>query len=67
MSAAAGVPGALPVYVEAALEPRNPGGWPLGGQTQAQLPRPHLQYAFTWFALAIALAVIFVISQRRKP
>ncbi len=67
MAAAAGVPEALLVYVEAALEPRNPGGWPLGGQTQAQLPRPHLQYAFTWFALAIALAVIFVISQRRKP
>lgn len=67
MSKAAGVPDALPVYVEAALEPRNPGGWPLGGQTQAQLPRPHLQYAFTWFCLAIALAAIYVISQRRKP
>jgi surfeit locus 1 family protein len=67
MAQAAGVPNALPVYVEAALEPRNPGGWPLGGQTQEQLPRPHLQYAFTWFCLAIALAVIFVISQRKKP
>lgn len=67
MAKAAGVPDALPVYVEAALEPRNPGGWPLGGQTQVQLPRPHLQYAFTWFCLAIALAAIYVISQRRKP
>jgi len=67
MAASAGVPNALPVYVEAALEPRNPGGWPLGGQTQAQLPRPHLQYAFTWFSLAIALAAIFAISQRKKP
>jgi surfeit locus 1 family protein len=66
MAAAAGVPDALPVYVEAALEPRNPGGYPLGGQTQAQLPRPHLQYAFTWFCLALALAAIYVISQRRK-
>ena len=56
-----------PVYVEAVeLEPRNPGGWPLGGQTIVQLPRPHLQYAFTWFALAIALAAVYVISQRRK-
>jgi surfeit locus 1 family protein len=67
MAEAAGVPDALPVYVEAALEPRNPGGYPLGGQTQAQLPRPHLQYAFTWFCLALALAAIYVISQRRKP
>ena len=66
MAEAAGVPDALPVYVEAALEPRNPGGYPLGGQTQAQLPRPHLQYAFTWFCLALALAAIYVISQRRK-
>ncbi|MBI3503971.1 MAG: SURF1 family protein [Proteobacteria bacterium] len=64
---AAGVPDAIPVYVEAALEPRNPGGWPLGGQTQEQLQRPHLQYAFTWFCLAIALAAVYVISQRKKP
>ena len=56
----------LPVYVEADLEPRNPGGWPRGGQPQVQLPRPHLQYAFTWFCLAIALAAVFLISQRRK-
>jgi surfeit locus 1 family protein len=62
-----GLAQALPVYVEAAAEPRNPGGWPLGGQTQVELPRPHLQYAFTWFALAIALGAIYVISQRRKP
>ncbi|MBL8805303.1 MAG: SURF1 family protein [Rhodospirillales bacterium] len=67
MSKAMGVPDALPVYVEQALEPRNPGGWPLGGQTQVELPRPHLQYSFTWFALAVSLAAIYVISQRRKP
>ncbi|MBI1245659.1 MAG: SURF1 family protein [Alphaproteobacteria bacterium] len=66
MSKAMGVPDALPVYVEAALEPRNPGGWPLGGQTQIELPRPHLQYSFTWFALAIALGAIYIISQRQK-
>lgn len=66
MTKAAGLSSALPVYVEQELEPRNPGGWPLGGQTIAQLPRPHLQYAFTWFALAIALAAVYVISQRRK-
>ncbi len=66
MAEAAGVPDALPAYVEASLEPRNPGGYPLGGQTQAQLPRPHLQYAFTWLCLALALAAIYVISQRRS-
>jgi surfeit locus 1 family protein len=67
MAKAAGLPAILPVYVEASLNPPNPGGWPLGGQTQFQLPRPHLQYAFTWFCLAIALAAVYLISQRRKP
>jgi surfeit locus 1 family protein len=67
MAKAANLPAILPVYVEASLEPRNPGGWPLGGQTQFQLPRPHLQYAFTWFCLAIALAAVYLLSQRRKP
>jgi surfeit locus 1 family protein len=67
MQKAASLPAMLPVYVEADLEPRNPGGWPRGGQTQAQLPRPHLQYALTWFCLAIALAAVYLLSQRRKP
>ncbi len=67
MQTAASLPAMLPVYIEADLEPRNPGGWPRGGQTQTQLPRPHLQYAFTWFCLAIALAAVYLLSQRRKP
>lgn len=67
MQKSASLPAMLPVYVEADLEPRNPGGWPRGGQTQIQLPRPHLQYAFTWFCLAIALAAVYLLSQRRKP
>jgi surfeit locus 1 family protein len=63
MRQAAGVSDAAPFYVEAGPAP-NPGGFPIGGQTIAQLPSNHLQYALTWFALAIALAVIYVVSQR---
>lgn len=63
MKQAAGAPDAAPFYVEAGPAP-NPGGFPIGGQTIFQLPSNHLQYAITWFALAIALAVIFVVSQR---
>jgi surfeit locus 1 family protein len=63
MRQAAGVPDAAPFYVEAGPAP-NPGGFPIGGQTIAQLPSNHLQYALTWFALAIALAAIYVVSQR---
>jgi surfeit locus 1 family protein len=69
MERALGVADLAPFYLEAAVDPRAPDGSPLGGQTRFQLPDNHLGYAFTWFALAIALAVIFVLSQRqeRKP
>lgn len=55
-----------PFYIDADATP-NPGGWPKGGVTRLALPNDHLQYAITWFGLAIAMAVIYVISQRRPP
>lgn len=64
MSAAAGISPPAGFYLEADAAP-NPGGFPIGGQTQLQLPSPHLQYAFTWFALAVGLAVIYVVWHRR--
>lgn len=64
MRQAAGVPEAPPLYIEAAAAP-NPGGYPIGGQTIVRLPSNHLQYALTWYALAIALAAIYIISQKR--
>ncbi|MEO8557487.1 MAG: SURF1 family protein [Rhodospirillales bacterium] len=42
----------------------NPGGYPIGGQTQINLPNDHLQYAFTWFAFAVILSVIYLIYSR---
>ena len=50
-------------YVEAGPG-KNPGGLPIGGQTRIDLPNDHLQYAITWFCLAIALAVIYVLYHR---
>jgi surfeit locus 1 family protein len=64
MAAALGIAEFAPYYLEAALDPAPAEGAPLGGQTRFQLPDNHLGYAFTWYALAIALAVIFVLSQR---
>jgi surfeit locus 1 family protein len=55
---------AEPYYVEADAS-QNPGGFPIGAQTQLSLPDPHLNYAFTWFALAAALAVIYIAWHRR--
>ncbi|MCC7276540.1 MAG: SURF1 family protein, partial [Alphaproteobacteria bacterium] len=65
MAEAAGLPEVLPLYVEAGDAP-NPGGYPLGGQTRISLPNDHLQYALTWFLLALALAVIYVSYHRPK-
>jgi surfeit locus 1 family protein len=38
-----------------------PGAWPEGGQTRLELPNNHLQYAITWFLLAAAVLVIYVV------
>jgi surfeit locus 1 family protein len=50
---------AVPVVVEADAAP-NPGGWPLGGQTQVVFRNDHLQYAITWFGLAAALLGVYL-------
>src|SRR5476651_2248147 len=39
---------------------RNPGGLPIGGQTQLDIPNDHLQYAITWFLLALALIGVYL-------
>lgn len=62
---AAGVPEALPFYLEAGPAP-NPGGLPVGGQANTELRNDHLQYAITWFALAATLVVIYVLLLRRE-
>lgn len=54
-----------PVIVQADDSP-NPGGFPVGGQTRIDIPNNHLDYALTWFGLAVALTVIFVVYWRRR-
>jgi surfeit locus 1 family protein len=53
-----------PFYIDADATP-NPGGWPQGGVTPLDLPNNHLQYAGTWFLLAAALVVIYVVYHWR--
>jgi len=36
-----------------------PGGWPIGGMTQIDIPNNHLSYALTWFGLAVGLVATF--------
>jgi surfeit locus 1 family protein len=57
-----------PFFLEAEQTP-VPGGWPEGGQTRLDIPNDHLQYAITWFLLAVALLVIYGLYLRslRRP
>lgn len=58
----------LPFFVDADDRVKNPGGFPVGGVTQFDLPNNHLQYAFTWYGLAATLAAVCaVVLFRRKP
>jgi surfeit locus 1 family protein len=52
-----------PFYIDADSTP-NPGGWPKGGVTRLELRNDHLQYAITWFSLAVALIVIYFLYHR---
>jgi surfeit locus 1 family protein len=65
MSAADRLDRVAPFYIDADATP-NPEGWPKGGVTRFALPNNHLQYAITWFSLAVALIVIYVLFHRRN-
>ena len=58
-----------PFFVEQE-SPVPPGGLPQPGKLVVALPDNHLQYAITWYGLAAALVVVFVIwawKSRRNP
>ena len=38
-----------------------------GGRTRVELRNDHLQYALTWYALAVVLVVIYLLFHRRAP
>jgi surfeit locus 1 family protein len=65
MAAADGLDRVEPFYIDADATP-NPGGWPKGAITRLALPNDHLQYAITWFSLAVALIVIYFLYHRRN-
>jgi surfeit locus 1 family protein len=65
MAAHAGLGSVSPYYVEAGPA-EVPGGLPIGGQTRIRLRNEHLSYAITWYALALALVVIYLLYHRVK-
>lgn len=47
-----------PIFLEADETP-NPGGLPIGGQSRVKISNDHLNYALTWFSLAVALLIVY--------
>lgn len=60
LAEATGLSDVASFYIDADATP-NPGGWPKGGVTPINLPNDHLQYAITWFALAVAAVAVYVV------
>jgi len=65
MGRAAGLDRVAPVYLQA-LADAAPEGAPAGLPGEVRLRNPHLQYAVTWYALALALIVIYVLYHRGR-
>jgi surfeit locus 1 family protein len=63
IAAARGIGSVAPFYVEQEA-PVPPGGLPQPGKLVVNLPNNHLQYAITWYGLALALVVVFVVWAR---
>jgi len=60
IAAAKDLTAVAPFYIEQET-PVPPGGLPQPGKLAVSLPDNHLQYAITWFGLALALAGVFAV------
>jgi surfeit locus 1 family protein len=56
----------VPVMVDLDAQPTPPGGWPKGGTSNIRLSNRHLEYAFTWYALAATLIGVFLVFARGR-
>jgi cytochrome oxidase assembly protein ShyY1 len=69
MAQALGWDKVAPFYIDLE-EPVPPSGIPKPGPLEVHLPDDHMQYAITWFGLAIAVVIAFIVwlrgSQRTK-
>lgn len=67
MAEAAGIERPVLEFYAVAAPVEVPGGLPIALATEVDLRNDHLQYALTWFALAVALIVIYVLVSLRRP
>ncbi len=64
IGASLGLPQVAP-FILVALGPAPPELWPDPAKHLPQPPNNHLSYAITWYGLAVALVVIFLVWARR--
>jgi surfeit locus 1 family protein len=59
----------LAFTVDADARPEPPGGLPRGGVTRLDLPNRHLEYALTWYGLALTLIGVYAAfaASRLRP
>jgi surfeit locus 1 family protein len=65
MASAADLAGAAPFSIDADATP-VPGRWPQGGETLLSFPNRHLEYALTWYGLALTLIGVFAVFARQR-
>jgi surfeit locus 1 family protein len=65
MARVAGIGKAFGYILEADDTP-NPGLFPIGGVTRFDIPNDHLQYAITWYSMAVIGLVIYLLYHRRR-
>lgn len=63
MEAALGI-ALVPLVIEAD-DRANPGGLPIGGRTLIRPANNHLQYAVTWYGLAVVLIGVYIVYRRQ--
>ena len=65
MAAVADLTGVRDTVLVADATP-NPGGFPVGRAAGVEIPNRHLEYALTWYGLALVLVVIYVVFHWRR-
>jgi surfeit locus 1 family protein len=55
-----------PFFIDLPAEQTGLGGLPQAGESRVRFPNNHLQYALTWFGLALGLAAVFVAFARSR-
>lgn len=58
--------GKLPRYYVLSGAKDTPGGYPLPRQWRIDIRNDHIEYAITWYSMAVVLVVIFVLYHRQE-